>query len=202
MAEDILLKVRLDTSGARRDLQALYGDMARAPRTAVSPTGGGVSGGGRAPAAGGGGGGGMGGMALGGIAASLAAVAGTLQMIAGQRTSYLAGGLKDQAREFALGSQYGSARGQIAAADATAGRLGLAYEYGLISDNQLKQAYEVERDFGTGAQTRGTAKARAALFETVSGDMKKSAEKSLGELETKVGIIVDLLQMGLERGMR
>ena len=163
MAEDILLKVRLDTSGARSDLKSLYGDMARAPRTAVSAGGApGGGGGGGGSGGGGGGGGSSGGISLGSILAKLAAILAAQQLI-GTGAGLAAGSVKDIARDAIFGGQLGQARGMSAARDAVAGRLGLAYEHGLISDNQLKQAFQMEKQFGSGAQERGRAKAKAAL---------------------------------------
>lgn len=170
---DAQIRLRLDTSGARSDLRGLYDEMRRAP--AVRPGG---AGGGSGPAGLSGGGQGAGGFDLASILARLTTVIAAQQMVGAAGPAALGAGL-DFAREAVLGPQLGTARGAVAARDAVANRFGLAYDLGVMSDDLLRQQYDVEMQFGVGRQTKGAARAKAALQGEMLGTMGEAASDRL-----------------------
>jgi hypothetical protein len=197
MAEDILLKVRLDTTGARRDLATLYGDMARAPRTSVGAAGGGSGGsaGGSVPVVGGGGGsggGGGGGFSLGPILAKLTALISAQQMIGSAGPALAASG-RDALRESILSGGLGHARGALGAREEVAGRLGPAYGLGLISKERLQSQFDLSMKYGAGMRAKGTAQARAALAGSVAGTI---GSESAALAADAVPILGEILGIG------
>ena len=153
MAQEAKIRVSLDTSGARRDLEGLYGDMRRAPGIQAPGIGGGGVGG--AGGAGGRGGGGLGGgfniarmlpALLAGAAFGRDSIA-----TAGTLGGSLTGGVSGRIEEALFGNLGPEAKGRNRAASEVAGQLGMARGMGLLGDDQanslfnaIKPLYEAE----------------------------------------------------------
>lgn len=164
MSQDATVKIRLDTSGARSELQGLYGDMRRAPAVQVpgAVPGGGVPGGG----AGAGGGVGAGGFNLSSLLGSLARLA-PLAMLgapaigdAFATANGVLGGIGAAANPF-QGVAAG-VRGRQRAIDETAQTFGLARGLGLVGEKESQAFYETIRPFRE-AQATGEAAIKGEL---------------------------------------
>lgn len=147
MAQDALIRVRLDTSGAKSDLAALYGEMRRSP---------GVSGGVAAGAMRGAGPPqgmlGMGGFDIGSILMSVAKWApiaaigrgalGTAMDVGGALTAGPAAMLE----RAIFGDIKGEIQGAQSARDAVVGMTGTAVGYGLMTASQAKGLWDTIKD--------------------------------------------------------
>lgn len=186
-AQEAKIRVRLDTSGAKSDLNALYGDMRRAPGIPTAASAGGPAG-----SAGGGGGGG-GGFALGPILAKLTSLIAAQQLIGSAGNVALSAG-KDALRGAVLGGHLGSARSALSAREDVAGRFGLAYKLGLVSRQTLEDQFDISQEFGAGARQQGQAQVRAALAKKTVTAVGSDAATLGAEVVPFLGEILEIMR--------
>jgi len=138
--QDALIRVRLDTSGARSDLQALYGDMKRAPGV-QAPGFGSAAGGAAAGGVPGGGGLNIGSM-LGMFAklAPLAAIAAPAAKDLFQVGSSMLGGVGEALNPFAGLS--GADKGRQQTRQQVSEMLGAARGFGLVGKAESQSLYD------------------------------------------------------------
>lgn len=181
MTAPAVIKVRLDTAGAKADLRTLYDEAGRGIRVPVSGVG-----------RGGGGGGGAGGGAVGGGGFNLAPILGRLLSLAplamlgapiaqdvGTLGMGLLGGLgAGVSGAFGLSSGAGAERGRQQAIQETAQMFGLARGLGLIDRKESDAFYETIKPFRE-AQGRGTAEISSELKFENAADMLASITKAI-----------------------
>jgi hypothetical protein len=165
MAQEALVRLKLDTSGATSAYDSFVGHVRRNPPAANLPGGGGGGG-----FTGGGSGVGGGGFDINSLLTKLVAAFSVQQAVGAIGPAALGMG-RDALRESLLGGAFGSARGALASRDTVASRFGLAYQLGSVDDDMLKTMYGVEQQYGAGAAAKGAARARAALSGSVISDV-------------------------------
>ena len=176
MSDDAVIRIQLDTSGAKSKLDALYGQMSQAPPIHV---GGGSGGTGARGAPVTGVVGGAGAIALAPTLAKLAAAAAALSVVGTAGPGAMLSTAKDELRYAALGPALGTARGALRSRDAVASQLGTAVEFGLVGQSQVQSLYETMNAFGPGAQARGEAKVNAMLGSSVRSSIQDAGVAAL-----------------------
>lgn len=172
---DATIKVSLDTTEANQELQELFKTMQTAPGVRV-PGGQGGAGRGSGSGATGGDSVGGGGPNIGRLVAAIAGAVAAQQLIGSAAQEAITGG-RDELREMVLGGKFGAVRGAAASRDSVANRFGLAFELGIVDEDFLEQQFQLQQQFGAGATTKGTARAKQALQSTfreeVAGELKE-----------------------------
>jgi len=190
--KDVVLRVRFDTAQGKRDLAALFGGGLPggvAPGGPVGPSAPSGPAGAPSPGRGGGGGPGGGGFALGPILAKLAAAVAGLSLVGSAGQVALSSG-RDALREALLGGTLGGARGALASREAVASKFGLAYQLGLVGSDTLTQQFQMEQQFGAGAQAKGQARARADLADETFGSLKDDSKQLILDIVPILGELV------------
>lgn len=165
MAAPAIIRVKLDTSGAKSDLAALYSEAGKGIRVPVSGGGGGGGGGGVGSGSGVGGGGfniaSMLGtfMKLAPLAMLAAPIARDVGALGGGLLGGLGGGLSNA---LGLSGAAGGERGRQQAIQETAQMFGLARGLGLVGSAESQSFYDTIRPFREAAG-RGTAEISAEL---------------------------------------
>lgn len=181
MTAPALIRVRLDTTGAKADLRSLYDEAGKGIRVPVN------GGGGRVGPAGVGGGGGVGSNGfniaplLGTLLklAPLAMLAGPIAADVGALGSGLLGGLgRGLSGALGLGGSAGAERGRQGAIDETAKMFGLARGLGLIGKDESDAYFGQIKPFREAAG-RGEAEIRDELGFQNAVDMLKGIQDAI-----------------------